>query len=69
MTTDLALSAALRRDFAQHRTFLWGLCYRMTGSAADAEDLVQDSFERALERPPPDAETSLRPWLSRVAPT
>lgn len=61
------LSAALRRDFAQYREFLWGLCYRMTGSAADADDLVQDTFERALRNPPHDLETSLRPWLSRVA--
>lgn len=67
MTQDLELSAALRRDFALHREFLWGLCYRMTGSAADAEDLVQDTFERALRSPPPDAASSLRPWLSRVA--
>jgi RNA polymerase sigma-70 factor (ECF subfamily) len=60
------LRAALRRDFALHRDFLWGLCYRMTGSAADADDLVQDAFERALRSPPEDAERSLRPWLARV---
>lgn len=67
MSETLSLSAALRRDFALHREFLWGLCYRMTGSAADAEDLVQDTFERALRTPPADAQSSLRPWLSRVA--
>jgi RNA polymerase sigma-70 factor (ECF subfamily) len=39
----------------------------MTGSAADADDLVQDTFERALRNPPEDAERSLRPWLARVA--
>jgi RNA polymerase sigma factor (sigma-70 family) len=57
----------LRKEFAQHRQFLFGLCYRMTGSAADAEDLVQDTFERALRNPPADGERSLRPWLARVA--
>jgi len=62
-----AFVSALRRDFALHRDFLWGLCYRMTGSAADAEDIVQDTFERALRNPPDDAERSLRPWLARVA--
>jgi len=62
-----SLARELQRDFALHREFLWGLCYRMTGSAADAEDLVQDTFERALRRPPADAERSLRPWLARVA--
>ncbi|HMI92513.1 MAG TPA: sigma-70 family RNA polymerase sigma factor [Polyangiales bacterium] len=65
MSSDFA--SALRRDFALHRDFLWGLCYRMTGSAADAEDIVQDTFERALRNPPDDAERSLRPWLARVA--
>ena len=29
--------------FRSHREHLWGLCYRMTGSAADAEDLVQQT--------------------------
>jgi RNA polymerase sigma-70 factor (ECF subfamily) len=64
---DADLTAALRRDFGLHRDFLWGLCYRMTGSAADADDLVQDTFERAARNPPPDTERSLRAWLSRVA--
>jgi len=50
-----------------HRGALFGLCYRMTGSAADAEDLVQETFRKALERPPPDLERDLRPWLLRVA--
>ena len=40
------------REYAAHRSFLWGLCYRLTGSAADADDLVQETFVRALERPP-----------------
>jgi RNA polymerase sigma factor (sigma-70 family) len=51
----------------EHESFLWGLCYRMTGSAADADDLVQDTFARALERPPKDLDAPLRPWLTRVA--
>lgn len=50
-----------------HRRALFGLCYRMTGSAADAEDLVQETFRKVLEQPPPDTERSLRPWLFRVA--
>lgn len=43
------------------------MCYRMTGSAADADDIVQDTFVRALERPPADMEAPLRPWLVKVA--
>lgn len=53
--------------FLAHREHLWGLCYRVTGSAADAEDLVQETFERALEKPPADTTRPWRPWLARVA--
>ncbi len=50
-----------------HRRYLWALLYRLTGCAADADDLVQDTFVRALEKPPADLDASLRPWLVRVA--
>lgn len=46
---------------------LWGLCYRMTGNAADADDLVQETFVRAIEKPPRNTREPLRPWLVRVA--
>ncbi len=66
--TQLATHATAVADaFGQHRRYLWGLCYRMTGSAADADDLVQDASAQALERPPADASRPLRPWLVRVA--
>lgn len=52
---------------AEHSRFLWGLGYRLLGSAADADDLVQDTFVRALERPPSDASRPWRPWLTKVA--
>jgi RNA polymerase sigma factor (sigma-70 family) len=54
-------------DLADYQPLLWRLCYRMTGSAADAEDLVQETFARALERPPPDPQRELRPWLVQIA--
>jgi RNA polymerase sigma-70 factor (ECF subfamily) len=57
------IDAAYRED----SRFVWGVCYRMTGSAADADDLVQETFVRALASPPPDASASWRPWLVRVA--
>ena len=49
------------------RRLLWGLCYRMTGNAADADDLVQETFVRALEKPPRRLDQPLRPWLISVA--
>lgn len=55
------------QTFDEHKRYLWGMCYRMTGSAADADDIVQDTFVRALEKPPADTEAPLRPWLVKVA--
>lgn len=59
--------ASLEQAFERHRGFLWGLSYRMTGSAADADDVVQETFARAIERPPRDTTAAWRPWLTRVA--
>ena len=64
----MTMSAAGIADvFGEHRRFLWGLCYRLTGSAADADDLVQETFVRAIERPPARTDEPWRPWLVRVA--
>jgi RNA polymerase sigma-70 factor, ECF subfamily len=54
-------------ELAMYRPLLFKLCYRLTGSAADAEDLVQDTFARALEKPPRDRERDIKPWLVQVA--
>ena len=53
--------------YYENKRFLWGVCYRMTGNAADAEDLVQETFVKALEKPPRNTEDAWRPWLLRVA--
>src|SRR5215510_12562559 len=52
-------------EFEQHRSFLVGLAYRMLGSVADAEDIVQDAFLRWREQ---DHSTIERPraYLARV---
>ena len=61
-----AITVSYGELFDEHRSFLWSLLYRLTGCAADADDLVQDTFVRAMERPPADTDASLRPWLVRV---
>jgi RNA polymerase sigma-70 factor, ECF subfamily len=53
--------------YHSNQKFLWGLCYRMTGNAADADEIVQETFVKALENPPRRMDEPLRPWLVRVA--
>jgi RNA polymerase sigma-70 factor, ECF subfamily len=57
----------LHEAFEANRSFLWSLGYRLTGNAADADDIVQETFVRALEHPPPHTDRPWRPWLVRVA--
>jgi len=66
-TLTSSVPADVDAVFASERRFLWGLGYRMTGSAADADDIVQETFVRALERPPARTDVPWRPWLVRVA--
>ena len=58
--------STLESAFDEQRPFLWSLAYRLTGCAADADDVVQEVFVRALERPPADTARPWRPWLVRV---
>jgi RNA polymerase sigma-70 factor (ECF subfamily) len=60
-------AARLEALFRAQRRRLWGLAYRLTGSAEDAEDVVQEAFARLVSRPPEGAPETLGPWLARVA--
>jgi RNA polymerase sigma-70 factor, ECF subfamily len=52
--------------FSAHKRMLWGLGYRLTGCAADADDIVQETFVRALHRRSPLDDASWAFWLVRV---
>jgi len=51
-------------QFQSLRSQLFSVAYRMLGSAAEAEDVVQDAWLRAASSP--DQPTSARAWLTTV---
>ena len=65
-----APSAMLLAGIERNRRRIWGLCYRMTGLRADADDLSQEAIARAIEREEQvrGAET-MDGWLLRIATT
>ena len=60
-------TAKLDAVFRAYERLLWGVGYRLTSSAADADDVVQETFVRALEHSPPGSDEGWRPWLVRIA--
>lgn len=55
----------LQELYGTYRGLLFGLAYRMTGSAADAEDLVQDVFVQ-LRHVRPEPIRSMKAYLCRM---
>lgn len=51
--------------FLQHRPYLLSLGFRMTGSLAEAEDIVQDTFIACMGTDPAGVQNH-RAWLTRV---
>lgn len=54
---------------ARYEKRIFGLAYRMTGTVADAEDVVHDTWIRFMSHPPARADDldALGPWLFTVA--
>jgi RNA polymerase sigma-70 factor (ECF subfamily) len=55
----------MSEDFQSYRPLLFSIAYRMTGSASEAEDIVQDSYLRYLAAEPGEIR-SLKSYLSTI---
>ncbi|MGX1545552.1 sigma-70 family RNA polymerase sigma factor [Streptomyces adustus] len=68
MSDGTATADDLDIRLERHRTELTGYCYRMLGSAFEAEDAVQDTMVRAWRNYAKfEGRSSLRSWLYRIA--
>jgi RNA polymerase sigma-70 factor, ECF subfamily len=62
------VEAGFEEQLERHRSELTGYCYRMLGSAADAEDAVQDTITRAWRAADRfEGRSTVRTWLYRIA--
>lgn len=57
---------SFERSFEELRPAMFALAYRITGSGADAEDIVQDAFLRLHRSKPDEAIRSLKAYLTTI---
>jgi RNA polymerase sigma-70 factor, ECF subfamily len=63
-TMELAVDEHFIRE---HQRMIYSLCYRMTGSVTDAEDLTQETFIAAHQQSPAfKGKSQVSSWLYRI---
>lgn len=60
------MTESLANHFETHRSLLFGLAYRMLGTASEAEDIVQDVYLRAREVPAAQVQ-NVKAYLTTIA--
>jgi len=61
-------SEAFRSLVERHSRYVFNVAYRLTGSAPDAEDIVQDTFLKAYRQLSRfEARADFRTWIHRIA--
>ncbi|HEX6805549.1 MAG TPA: sigma-70 family RNA polymerase sigma factor [Terriglobales bacterium] len=67
MEPKLSLSGDVAQVFEAHHALVFRTAYRITGNAADAEDVLQTIFLRLLRRQNADSVDSQESYLRRAA--